>query len=87
MFSVAAGAYTTVQNVTLTSATPDAAIYYTTNGTTPNAGSTAYTGPIAVGASETIQAVAISPTVGTSMVESAAYVIQAATTTRNVLAE
>ncbi len=80
VFSVAAGAYTTVQNVTLTSATPDAAIYYTTNGTPPNAGSTAYTGPIPVAGSETIQAVAISPSVGTSMVESAAYVIQAATT-------
>jgi hypothetical protein len=76
VFSVAAGTYTTVQNVTLTSATPDAVIYYTTNGTTPSGGSTAYTGPIAVGASETIQAVAISPTVGTSMVESAAYIIQ-----------
>jgi hypothetical protein len=76
VFSVAAGTYTTVQNVTLTSATPDAVIYYTTNGTNPNGGSTVYAGPIAVGTSETIQAVAISPTVGTSMVESAAYVIQ-----------
>ncbi len=81
VFSVAAGTYTTVQNVTLTSATPDAAIYYTTNGTAPNAGSTAYTGPIAVGASETIQAVAISPTLGTSMLESAAYVINLQTQT------
>jgi hypothetical protein len=81
VFSVAAGTYTTVQNATLTSATPDATIYYTTNGTTPNGGSTVYTGPIAVGASETIQAVAISPTVGTSMVESAAYVINLQTET------
>ena len=76
-FSVAAGTYTTVQNVSLTSATADATIYYTTDGSTPTggSGSTAYTGPIPVGASETIQAVAISPTVGTSIVESAAYVI------------
>src|ERR1700722_9793233 len=81
MFSVAAGTYTKAQNVALTSATPDAAIYYTTDGTTPNGGSTAYTGSIAVGASETIQAVAISPTMGTSMVESAAYVISLQTQT------
>jgi hypothetical protein len=80
-FSVAPGTYTTVQNVSLASGTPDAAIYFTTNGTTPSAGSTAYTGPIAVGASETIQAIAISPTLGNSLVESAAYVIQLATTT------
>ncbi len=76
VFSVAAGSYTTAQNVTLTSATADATIHYTTDGTIPNGASTAYTGPIAVGASETIQALAISPTVGTSILESAAYIIQ-----------
>jgi hypothetical protein len=79
VFSVAAGTYTTVQNVSLTSGTPDATIFYTTDGSTPNAlqssSTYGYSGPIPVGQSETIEAIAISPTEGTSMVESAAYVI------------
>jgi len=75
-FAPAAGTYSAAQNVALNSATPDAAIYYTTDGTTPTAASTTYPGPIAVTASETIQAIAISPSVGVSNVESAAYVIQ-----------
>ena len=87
VFSVAAGTYTTVQNVTLTSATADAAIYYTTNGTTPNGGSTVYTGPIAVGASETIQAVAISPTRGHQHVGECSLRHPACDDNRNILAE
>jgi hypothetical protein len=74
-FSPAAGTYSTAQSVALSSGTSDAVIYYTTNGTTPTAGSTQYSAPISVGTSETIEAIAISPTMGTSMVESAAYVI------------
>ncbi len=75
-FSVPAGTYASAQSIALTSATSDAVIYYTTNGATPTAASTVYSGPISVGASETIQAIAISPTMGTSVVESAAYTIQ-----------
>lgn len=79
VFSVAPGTYTTVQNVSLTSGTPDAVIIYTTDGSTPNptqsSSTYAYSGPIPVGQSQTIQAIAISPTEGTSMLESAAYVI------------
>jgi len=75
-FTPAAGTYTSVQNVTLASGTTDAVLYYTTDGSTPSATSNLYSGPIAVGTSETIQALAISPTLGTSMVESAAYNMQ-----------
>jgi hypothetical protein len=71
-----AGTYAAPQNVALSSATTDAMIYYTTNGTTPTAASTQYSSPIAVDASEKLEAIAISPTLGTSNVESAAYVIQ-----------
>jgi len=83
VFSVAPGTYTTVQNVILTSATPDAVIAYTTDGSTPGTASQTYqySGPLAVAASETIKAIAVSPTVGTSMVESAAYVINLQTQT------
>jgi hypothetical protein len=77
-FSPAAGTFTAVQNVTLSSATSDAVIYYTTDGSTPTAASNVYSGPIPVGASETVSAIAISPTMGTSMIETAAYVIQIA---------
>ncbi|HTW61575.1 MAG TPA: chitobiase/beta-hexosaminidase C-terminal domain-containing protein [Terracidiphilus sp.] len=75
-FSPAAGTYLNAQQVTITDADTNAKIYYTTNGATPSASSTLYTGPIAVAASETIQAIAIDPSLQNSDVESAAYVIQ-----------
>jgi hypothetical protein len=75
-FTPAAGTYGAAQSVALSSGTSDAAIYYTTNGSAPSAGSTQYSAPISVGTSETIKAIAISPTTGTSMIEDAAYVIQ-----------
>jgi hypothetical protein len=60
----------------LNSATPDAVIYYTTDGSKPSAASTQYSGPIQVTQSETIQAIAISRIYGSSNVASAAYAIQ-----------
>jgi hypothetical protein len=74
-FSPVAGTYSGPQNVTLSSKTPDATMYYTTNGSTPTATSTQYKGPIPVSNSLTIKAIAISPTLGTSVVSSSAYVI------------
>jgi hypothetical protein len=61
VFSPAGGSYTSPQSVTLTTTTPGATIYYTTNGTAPATSSTKYTGPITVSATETIEAIAVAP--------------------------
>jgi hypothetical protein len=76
-FSPAAGTYSTTQAVTLSSTTTGAHIYYTTDGSTPRAGSSPYLVglPIQVNASETIQAIAIAPGDSASPIVSAAYVI------------
>jgi hypothetical protein len=75
-FSPAAGTYASTQQVTITDPDANAKIYYTTNGTTPSASSTLYTGAITVTASETIEAIAIDPSLSNSDVATAAYVIQ-----------
>jgi hypothetical protein len=73
--SPAGGSYTSIQTVTIADATAGATIYYTTNGTTPTTGSTRYTGPITVGATETLKAIATAPGYSTSAVATAAYTI------------
>ncbi len=75
VLSLAAGTYSSAQTVTITSATPNAKIFYTTNGLTPTASSTSYTGPISVSASETLKAIALNTGFTPSAVVSAAYII------------
>ena len=75
-FSPSAGTYQNAQTVTLTDADANAKIYYTTDGSAPSASSNLYTGPIQVPASETINAIAIDPTLQNSNIATAAYVIQ-----------
>lgn len=58
-FSLPSGYYTTAQTVTIRDATPGAKIYYTTNGTPPNANSTLYTGSIKVSQTTVIEAIAL----------------------------
>ena len=74
-FSPAAGTYTTKQTVTISDATAGAAIYYTTNGTTPTTASTRYTAAISVSASETLEAIAVATGYTNSAVASAKYTI------------
>ena len=57
-FSKAGGEYTGAQEVTITCATEDAAIYYTTNGDDPDNTKTLYEGAINVDATMTIKAIA-----------------------------
>ena len=79
-FSLAAGAYTGAQTLTLADSVAGAQIYYTTDGTTPTKASTLYSGAITVSASETVKAIAIDGGRSSSAVASAAYTINTAST-------
>lgn len=74
-FSPAAGTYNIAQLVSINDATPNATIYYTTNGSTPTVSSTVYSGPITVSTSETIKAFATAGGYSPSNVETVVYTI------------
>ena len=74
-FSPPPGPYTATQPVTIFDTTSGATIYYTTNGTMPTTSSTAYSGPITVSSTETLEAIAAAPGDTPSGVASAAYTI------------
>ncbi|HTV08382.1 MAG TPA: chitobiase/beta-hexosaminidase C-terminal domain-containing protein [Candidatus Aquilonibacter sp.] len=74
-FSPAAGTFTTIQKVTLADTTAGAAIYYTTDGSTPTANSTLYSAPIAVNSSETINAIGVLTGYANSPVARAVYTL------------
>ena len=74
-FTPAGGTYTSAQRVTLSCATSGATIKYTTDGSTPNAGSATYTGPIDVTATTTIKAYAVKSGMVDSAVSTATYTV------------
>jgi N-acetylneuraminic acid mutarotase len=84
--SPAAGSYPSAQSVTISDRTIGATIYYTTDGTVPTTSSTEYTDPIAVTASETIQAIATATGTSQSAVATALYRINLAVPTFTVSA-
>ncbi len=61
VFSKNSGTYPGTQTITLTDTTPNAVIYYTTDGSQPGSASTVYAGPITVTGAETITALALAP--------------------------
>jgi len=73
VISPAGGTYSAAQSVTITDATPGAAIHYTMDGTTPTATSTVYSGPIAVSSTTTIRALATAAGFNNSGVAGATY--------------
>src|SRR6185312_16881799 len=75
VFSLGSGTYSKAQTIAITDATPGAQIYYTTNGTTPTAGSTLYTGQVSVSSTETLEAIAVAGGYSNSAVAIAIYTI------------
>jgi uncharacterized repeat protein (TIGR03803 family) len=74
-FTPAGGQYNVAQSVTLSDALAGALIYYTTDGSAPTSGSQLYSGPITVGAAETINAIGIEAGYNDSQVAAASYTI------------
>lgn len=68
-----AGNYNEPQQITITCATDEALIYYTTDGTDPTAESTLYTEPFTLSASATVKAVAVKEGYNNSDIASAVY--------------
>ena len=73
------GTFSVTQNVTLSTATPSATIYYTLDGSTPTSASTLYAGPIAISANTTIKAIATAAGLTPSVVSSATFIFGAQT--------
>ncbi|HBI34195.1 MAG TPA: hypothetical protein DEA43_05010 [Candidatus Moranbacteria bacterium] len=79
--SPAAGTYTSVQSVTLSSATSGTTIYYTIDGSTPTTSSTLYSSAISIGSTTTLKAIAVKSGMTNSTVMSSAYTISLPTAT------
>jgi hypothetical protein len=77
VFDPPGGSYSSAQSVSITSATPNTTIYYTTNGETPMVGFHTYTSPISLISSETVKAIAYSQDGLPSAMTTASYVIPA----------
>jgi len=72
-FNPPGGSYLLPQSVTISDSTPNATIYYTTDGNTPTTSSSQYTGPITVIRTTTIKAIAVAPGYSASFAGSATY--------------
>ena len=75
VISLPSGTYINSQSVTITD-TPGSTIYYTIDGSTPTAASIAYSGPITISSSETLNAIAVAVNYNQSAVASTTYTIK-----------
>jgi alpha-tubulin suppressor-like RCC1 family protein len=78
VLGTAAGTYNTTLSVTITTSTSGATIYYTTDGSTPSASSSAYSGAVSITQTTTLQAKTIKAGLADSNVTSAVYTLQGA---------
>jgi hypothetical protein len=69
------GVFVGSTSVTLSTTTPGASIYYTTDGSTPDSGDTLYSGAISIITTTTIKAIAIASGYTDSAVSSETYTI------------
>ncbi|MEA2543418.1 MAG: hypothetical protein QOH35_4784 [Acidobacteriaceae bacterium] len=77
IFTPASGtSFASTLSVSLADSTPGAAIYYTTNGSTPTTASQVYSGPITITAATTVKAIAAGSGFATSAVSSASYTLR-----------
>ena len=76
-FSPTPGTFASAQSIELSDATPGASIYYTTNGSAPNTGSTLYTStsPISLSTTTTVEAIAVASGYRNSAVATGTYTI------------
>ena len=72
-FTPRGATYSTPQTVRIADSTPQSVLYYTTDGTTPTANSSRYTGPIVVSGPETVRAIALASDYAPSAVATARY--------------
>jgi hypothetical protein len=79
--SPAPGTYTAAQSVKLSDSTPQALIYYTTNGTTPTTSANLYTvgTPLNISSTTTLKAIAVASGYSSSAVTSGTYTVVSAT--------
>ena len=72
-FSIGTGTFSAPFTVTISEASTCAAVYYTTDGSTPTTASAVYSSPISISKTTTLQAIAECPESGSSAVSSATY--------------
>ncbi|MFZ1132322.1 MAG: Ig-like domain repeat protein [Terriglobales bacterium] len=72
-FSPAPGIYALPQTITLSDTTAGAVIHYTTDGSAPSIGSPVYSGPVAVSATASIQAIAVASGYSNSAIAAGTY--------------
>lgn len=81
VISPVGGTFTTAQTVTISDTNSSAAIYYTTDGSTPSATSTRYSGAITISATSAVKAIAVLSGNPDSAVASATFTINYVTPT------
>ncbi|WP_394835893.1 chitobiase/beta-hexosaminidase C-terminal domain-containing protein [Pendulispora rubella] len=80
-FDPGPGTFTSAVSISIQTATPQAVIHYTVDGSTPTAASTAYGSPISIAKTTTVKAIAVRPGYPNSEVQTGVYTIDIASGT------